>query len=70
MIRNFPGKKFAMGQHLEIVLILQAAEIERLTINLQEYRTKYINHKKDLSAYLKTKKIFYHFKIKQMSYST
>jgi hypothetical protein len=35
MIRNFPGTKFPMGPHLEIVLLLQAAEIERLTISLQ-----------------------------------
>ena len=40
MIRNLPGKKLSMEKHLELVLLMQAAEIERLTMNLHEYRTK------------------------------
>jgi hypothetical protein len=40
-IRHFPGKQVNLGQNLEIMVLLQTAEIERLTINLHEYRMKY-----------------------------
>lgn len=40
MIRHFPGKKVNLSQHLEVLVLLQTAEIERLTNSLHEYRIK------------------------------
>jgi hypothetical protein len=34
MIQELPGSKNFMGSHLEVVCLMQAAEIERLTMNL------------------------------------
>jgi hypothetical protein len=31
MIAKFPGKKNFMGDHIELVCLLQAAEIERIS---------------------------------------
>jgi len=45
MIARLPGdKKIFMGNKLELICLLQAAEIERLALNLEEYRAKY-NHR-------------------------
>jgi hypothetical protein len=42
MIAKLPGdKKVFMGEHLELVCLLQAAEIERLCEFLDEYKLKY-----------------------------
>lgn len=41
MIAKLPGNKVNMGQHLELVCLLQAAEIERLCEYLEEYKLKY-----------------------------
>lgn len=42
MIAKLPGdKKMFMGDNLEIVVLFQAAEIERLIENLDEYKLKY-----------------------------
>jgi hypothetical protein len=40
MIAKLPGNKVNMGQHLELVCLLQAAEIERLCEYLEEYKLK------------------------------
>lgn len=40
MIRHFPGRKVDLGQQLEVLVLLQTAEIERLSNSLHEYRTK------------------------------
>lgn len=40
MIATFSGEKKFMGDNLEIVVLFQAAEIERLTKSLEEYRVK------------------------------
>lgn len=47
MIARLPGdKRIAMGEHLDLVCLLQAAEIERLCEFLEDYKLKYnINHK-------------------------
>jgi len=42
MIARLPGEnKTFMGEHLEIVCLLQAAEIERLIDNLDDYKLRY-----------------------------
>jgi hypothetical protein len=42
MIAKLPGdRKVFMGEHLELVCLLQAAEIERLCEFLDDYRLKY-----------------------------
>lgn len=42
MIARLPGdKKNFMGNKLELICLLQAAEIERLTLTLEDYRVKY-----------------------------
>jgi hypothetical protein len=41
MIAKLPGRKNFMGDHLELVCLLQAAEIERLCEYLDEYKLKY-----------------------------
>lgn len=42
MIAKFPGdKKIFMGDHLEMVCLFQAAEIERLCEFLDDYKLKY-----------------------------
>lgn len=42
IIAKLPGdKKVFMGNKLEILCLLQAAEIERLALNLDDYRAKY-----------------------------
>jgi len=42
MIARLPGdRKTFMGNKLELVCLLQAAEIERLSLNLAEYRVRY-----------------------------
>lgn len=40
MIAKLPGTRKFMGPHLEIVCLLQAAEIERLCAYLEEYQMK------------------------------
>ena len=40
MISHFPGSEVPLGKFPELVLVLQAAEIERLTLTLQEYRSR------------------------------
>ena len=41
MIARLPGEnKQNMGEHLEIVCLLQAAEIERLIDNLDDYKLR------------------------------
>lgn len=41
MIARLPGdKKVFMGEHLELVCLLQAAEIERLCEFLEDFRLK------------------------------
>ena len=41
MIAKLPGdKKLFMGDHLEMVCLFQAAEIERLIENLDVYKLK------------------------------
>ena len=40
MIAKLPGEQKFMGPHLEMVCLLQAAEIERLCQFLEEYRMK------------------------------
>lgn len=43
MIAKVPGdKKNFMGDHLELVCLFQAAEIERLCEFLEDFRQKYI----------------------------
>lgn len=43
MIAKLPGdRKNFMGAHLELVCLLQAAEIERLCEFLEEYKLRYI----------------------------
>lgn len=43
MIAKLPGeKKVFMGNNLEIVCLLQAAEVERLLDSLDDYRLRYI----------------------------
>lgn len=56
MIRHFPGKKVNLGQHLEVLVLLQTAEIERLTNNLHEYRIKYDYHHIGSNAFSTTKR--------------
>lgn len=41
MIAKLPGQRNFMGSHLELICLLQAAEIERLSICLEEHRLKY-----------------------------
>jgi hypothetical protein len=42
MIAKMPGdKKIFMGSHLELICLLQTAEIERLSEFLYNYRLKY-----------------------------
>lgn len=41
MIAKLPGKSVPLGDKLEIVCLLQAAEIERLSDSLEEYHVKY-----------------------------
>ena len=42
MIAKLPGdKKVFLGNKLEVVCLLQAAEIERLALHLEEYKVKY-----------------------------
>jgi hypothetical protein len=42
MIQKLPGEeKIFMGDNLELVCLFQAAEIERLTLYLNEYVLKY-----------------------------
>lgn len=51
MIAKLPGdRKMFMGDNLEIVVLFQAAEIERLIENLDEYKLKYVR------SYLGTRK--------------
>ena len=40
MIAKLPGQRKAMGPHLELVCLLQAAEIERLCQCLEENTMK------------------------------
>jgi|688.fasta_scaffold487363_1 hypothetical protein len=41
MIARLPGEnKTNMGEHLEIVCLFQAAEIERLIDNLEDYKLR------------------------------
>lgn len=40
MIEKMPGENKFMGESLEIVLLMQAAEIERLNDSLEDYRIK------------------------------
>ena len=40
MIAKMPGENKFMGDSLEVVLLMQAAEIERLNDNLEDYRIK------------------------------
>ena len=41
MIASLPGaKKVNMGNKLEMLCLLQAAEIERLSVSLEDYRVK------------------------------
>ena len=41
MIAKLPGdKKVFMGNKLQLVCLLQAAEIERLALQLEEYKVK------------------------------
>ena len=40
MIAKLPGQRAPMGPHLELVCLLQAAEIERLCEYLEEYKLK------------------------------
>jgi hypothetical protein len=41
MIAKMPGdKKVFMGDHLELVCLLQSAEIERITEFLDDYKLK------------------------------
>lgn len=47
MIAKLPGRKNFMGDHLELVCLLQAAEIERLCEYLDEYKLKYVFRHKD-----------------------
>jgi hypothetical protein len=42
MIAKLPGQRVNMGDHLELVCLLQAAEIERLCEYLEEYKLKYL----------------------------
>lgn len=43
MIARLPGEnKTFMGEHMEIVCLLQAAEIERLIDNLDDYKLRYL----------------------------
>lgn len=52
MIAKLPGdKRLFMGDNLEMVCLFQAAEIERLIDNLDEYKLKYV-----FLAYLGTRK--------------
>jgi hypothetical protein len=44
MIAKLPGETKFMGPHLEIICLLQAAEIERLCLFLEEYKVKYKYH--------------------------
>lgn len=42
MIARLPGEnKTNMGEHLEIVCLFQAAEIERLIDNLEDYKLRF-----------------------------
>jgi hypothetical protein len=41
MIARLPGEQKFMGPHLEMVCLLQAAEIERLCQFLEEFKMKY-----------------------------
>lgn len=42
MIARLPGdKKVFMGDNLELVVLFQAAEIERLIENLEEFKLRY-----------------------------
>ena len=42
LIARIPGdKKIFMGDHLELVVLFQGAEIERLIESLAEYKLKY-----------------------------
>jgi hypothetical protein len=40
MIARLPGQRAPMGENLELVCLLQAAEIERLCEYLEEYKLK------------------------------
>jgi hypothetical protein len=40
MIAKLPGQRKFMGAHLELVCLLQAAEIERLCQFLEEHKLK------------------------------
>ena len=41
MIASLPGgEKVNMGNKLEMLCLLQAAEIERLSVSLEDYRVK------------------------------
>ena len=53
MIAKLPGdKKVFMGDSLELVCLFQAAEIERLIENLEEFKLKYReNERKDLDRH-------------------
>lgn len=47
LIAKLPGdKKMYMGDHLELIVLFQGAEIERLIENLNEYQIKYKEVKK------------------------
>jgi hypothetical protein len=39
---NLSGDNKFMGDNVEIILLFQAAEIERLTDCLEDYKTKYL----------------------------
>jgi hypothetical protein len=49
MIAKLPGRKNFMGPHLELVCLLQAAEIERLIENLEDYKVKYNPNNLDIA---------------------
>jgi hypothetical protein len=41
MIAKLPGENKFMGESLELIVLFQGAEIERLTESLEDYKIKY-----------------------------